>query len=75
MGFDWKLCSIKVILMTSMSRPVKRTFEIYNVGQIFQFVARPGNVDNYGINFTLRHPLNQWKARGDTFENLVLGTN
>ena len=43
-------------------------------GQIFQFVARPGNVDNYGFNFTLRHPLNLWKAQNDTFENLVLGT-
>ena len=41
-------------------------------GQIFQFVARPGNVDNYGFNFTLRHPLNLWKAQIDTFENLVL---
>jgi hypothetical protein len=30
-------------------------------GQIFQFVARPGNVDNYGFNFTLRHPLNMPK--------------
>ena len=27
-------------------------------GKIFQSVARPGNVDNYGFNFTLRHPLN-----------------
>ena len=42
-------------------------------GQIFQFVARPGNVDNYGFNFTLRHPLNLWKAQNDTLENLVLG--
>ena len=43
------------------------------VGQIFQFFARPSNVDNYGFNFTLRHPLNLWKAQNDTFENLVLG--
>ena len=35
-------------------------------GQIFQFVARPGNVDNYGFNFT-------WKVQNDNFENLVLG--
>ena len=42
-------------------------------GQIFQFVARPGYVDNYGFNFTLWHPLNLWKAQNDTFENLVLG--
>ena len=41
-------------------------------GQIFQFFARPGNVDNYGFNFTLRHPLNLWKVQNDTFENLVL---
>ena len=41
-------------------------------GQIFQFVARPGNVDNYGFNFTLRHPLNLWNSQNDTFENLVL---
>ena len=41
--------------------------------EIFQFFARPGNVDNYGFNFTLRHPLNLWKAQNDTFENLVLG--
>ena len=41
-------------------------------GQIFQFVARPGNVDKYGFNFTLRHPLNLWKAQNDNFENLVL---
>ena len=41
-------------------------------GQIFQFVARPGNVDNYGFNFTLRYPLNLWNAQNDTFENLVL---
>ena len=32
-------------------------------------VARPGNVDNYGFNFTLRHPLNLWKAQNDTFED------
>ena len=38
-------------------------------GQIFQFVARPGNVDNYGFNFTLRHLLNLWKAQNDTFED------
>ena len=43
------------------------------VGQIFQFFARPSNVDNYGFNFTLRHPLNLWKAQNDTLENLVLG--
>ena len=42
-------------------------------GQIFQFVARPGNVDNYAFNFTLRHPLNLWKDKNDIFENLVLG--
>ena len=42
-------------------------------GQIFQFVARPGIVDNYGFNFTLRYPLNLWKAQNDTFENLFLG--
>ena len=42
-------------------------------GQIFQFVARPSNVDDYGFNFTLRHPLNLWKSQNDTFENLVLG--
>ena len=30
-------------------------------GQIFQFVDRPGNVDNYGFNFTLRHALTLWK--------------
>ena len=42
-------------------------------GQIFQFVARPCNVDNYGFDFTLRHPLNLWKAQNDTVENLVLG--
>ena len=38
-------------------------------GQIFQFVARPGNVDDYGFNITLRHPLNLWKAQNDTFED------
>ena len=42
-------------------------------GYFFQFVARPGNVDNYGFNFTLRHPLNLWKVQSDNFENLVLG--
>ena len=31
-------------------------------GQIFQFVARPGNVDNYGFNF-LRHPLSLFKEK------------
>ena len=41
-------------------------------GQIFQFVARPDNVDNYGFNFTMRHPLNLWKAQNDTSEYLVL---
>ena len=41
-------------------------------GQIFQFFARPGNVNNYGFNFTLRHPLSLWKAQNDIFENLVL---
>ena len=41
-------------------------------GQIIQFVARPGNVDNYGFNFTLRQPLHLWKVQNDTFENLVL---
>ena len=41
-------------------------------GQIFQFVARPGNVHNYGFNFTLRYPLNLWKAQNDIFEILVL---
>ena len=30
-------------------------------GYFFQFVARPGNVDNYGFNFTLRHPLGRCK--------------
>ena len=30
-------------------------------GPFFQFVARPGNVDNYGFNFTLRHPLGRCK--------------
>ena len=38
-------------------------------GQIFQFVARSGNVDDYGFNITLRHPLNLWKAQHDTFED------
>ena len=38
-------------------------------GQIFQFVARSGYVDNYGFNFTLRHPLNLWKPQNDTFED------
>jgi hypothetical protein len=33
--------------------------------QIFQFIARPGIVDNYGFNFTLRHPLSLWKAQND----------
>ena len=41
-------------------------------GQIFQFVDRPGNVDNYGFNFTLRHPLSLWKAQNEIFENSVL---
>ena len=31
----------------------------------FQFVARPGNVDNYGFNFTLGHPLSLWKVKND----------
>ncbi len=61
--------------MMSMSRPVNRTFEIYDAVQIFQFFARPGNVDNHGINFILRHPLNKWKVQSETFENLVLGPN
>ena len=39
----------------------------------FQFVARPGNVDNYGCKFTLRHTLNLLRAQNDTFENLVFG--
>ena len=42
-------------------------------GQIFQFLARPGNVDNYGFNFTLMRLLNLWKVQKDTFEKLVLG--
>ena len=62
MGLDWKRWFIKVKLMTFAF-----------AGQIFHFVARPGNVDNCGFNFTLRHPLNLWKAQNDTFENLVLG--
>ena len=37
--------------------------------EIFQFVARPDNVDNYGFNFIL----NLWKAQNDTFVKLVLG--
>ena len=41
-------------------------------GQIFQFDARPDNVDNYGFNLTLRYHLNLWKAQNHTFENLVL---
>ena len=44
-------------LQSSNSLVMMLTF----AGQIFQFVARPGNVDNYGFNFTLRHPLNLWK--------------
>ena len=40
----------------------------------FEFVARPGNVDIYGFNFTLRDTLNILKAQNDTFENLVLGS-
>ena len=32
-------------------------------GQIFQFVARCGKVDNYGFNFSLRHSLSLWKAQ------------
>ena len=55
MGLDWKRWFIsKVKLMTF-------AFE----GQIFQFVARPGNVGNYGFNFTLRHPQSLWKAKND----------
>ena len=42
-------------------------------GQIFQFVARACNVDNYGFDFTLRHPLNLWKAQNDAVENLDPG--
>ena len=38
----------------------------------WEFYFRPGNVDNYGLNFTLRHPLSLWKAQNDIFENLVL---
>ena len=30
-------------------------------------------IDNYGFNFTLKHPLSLWKVQNDTFENLVLG--
>ena len=41
-------------------------------GQIFQFIARPCNVDTYGFDFTLRHPLNLKKAQNDAVENLVL---
>ena len=33
----------------------------------------PGNVDDYGFNFTLMHPLNLWKVQNGTFEKLVLG--
>ena len=29
---------------------------------IFQFFARPGNVDNYGFNFNWRHPLSLYNA-------------
>ena len=74
--------------MTSISRPescstLENPFSktsqdhfLAFAGQIFQFFARPGNVDNYGFNFTLRHPLSLWMAQNDendTFENLVLG--
>ena len=54
MGLDWKYWLIKVKLMTFAF-----------AGQIFQFIARPGIVDNYGFNFTLRHPLSLWKAKND----------
>ena len=38
-------------------------------GQIFQFVVRPNNVDNYGFNFTMRHPLG---SRAEVYwENVV----
>ena len=42
-------------------------------GKIFQFLVRPGNVGNYGFNFTLRHPLSLWKMKNDTFVSLVPG--
>ena len=38
----------------------------------WEFYFRPGNVDIYGLNFTLRHPQNLWKAQNDIFETLVL---
>ena len=42
-------------------------------GYFFLFGARPGNVDNYGFNFTLRHTLSLLKPQNDIFENLVFG--
>ena len=29
-------------------------------------------INNYGFDFTLKHPLSLWKVQNDTFENLVL---
>ena len=62
MGLDSKFWFINVKLM-----------RFAFAGQLFQFIARPGNVDDYGFNFTLMHPLNLWKVQNGTFEKLVLG--
>jgi hypothetical protein len=43
-------------------------------GQIFQFVARPGKVNNYGFNFPLNPPSAYGRhkiIKNDTFEDLV----
>ena len=45
-------------------------------GRFFQFFARPGNVGNYGFNFSLVHPISLWKVKNDEkwhFESLVPG--
>ena len=32
---------------------------------LLNLLKRPGNVGNYGVNFTMRHPLSLWKAKND----------
>ena len=41
-------------------------------GQIFQLLARPSNVNNYGFNFTLRHPLSLWPMEGAKWLKIIL---
>ena len=59
--------------MINMKRILWRLWFLGFDRKISQFLVRTGNVGNYGFNFTLRHPLNLWKAQNDTLENLVLG--